>query len=251
MMLLLDLGNTALKWAVLEDGQWLDRGRIEVAELAQPGVFEQAWLCLEPPTRVLLSSVAPPPAVQQISAWCLGTWALSPELVQAGAKAGDVINAYREPGRLGVDRWLAMLAARARTLEPVCVVDCGTAVTVDVLNGQGLHLGGLIVPGLSMMARSLETCTQVRLDGEPDSEAPLLARDTVNAVRGGALYAAVAFIDRVVADVEAELGGAMVHLITGGDASTVLPLLRHPFEHAPDLVLEGLAVLARGPICEP
>lgn len=250
MMLLLDLGNTALKWAVLEHGEWLDRGRIEAAELAQPGVFEQAWQRLEPPTRVLLSSVAPLPGVQQIAAWCRGTWALTPELVQAGAQAGDVINAYRQPGRLGVDRWLAMLAARARTMEAVCVVDCGSAVTVDVLDSQGVHLGGLIVPGLSMMARSLETSTQVRLDGEPDSEAPLLACDTVSAVRGGALYAAVAFIDRVVADVEAELDVAMVHLITGGDAGAVLPLVRHPFVHAPDLVLEGLAVLAKEPVCE-
>lgn len=249
MNLLLDVGNTALKWAATEGEEFIARGRIELTQLDDASAFEEPWQELSCPARVLVASVAPPSVMEQISAWCDGNWGLEAERVQASVAACGVTNAYREPARLGVDRWLTLVAARARTAGAACVVDCGTAVTVDVLDEHGMHLGGLIVPGLKMMARSLEECAQVRLDGEPDSEVPLLACDTVNAVRGGTLYAAVAFIDRVLEDVGDALAQPMQHLITGGDAHTMLPLLRQPFEHAPDLVLEGLAVLARERVC--
>ena len=249
MNLLLDVGNTALKWAATEGDRFVAQGRIELAQLTDVSAFDHAWQELACPARVLVASVAAPSVAEQIAAWCDRSWGLEAEWVHARAAACGVTNAYREPARLGVDRWLTLVAAWARNSGPACVVDCGTAVTVDVLDDQGVHLGGLIVPGLSMMARSLEACAQLHLDGEPDSEAPLLARDTANAVRGGTLYAAVAFIDRVVADVGGVLAQPMQHLITGGDAQTMLPLLRHPFEHAPDLVLEGLAVLARERVC--
>lgn len=246
MTLLVDVGNTALKWAWLDGEAFTQRGRVQLSALADDGALEALWGALHCPDRVLLASVAAPSRTETIASWCVRQWALEVESLQPQAKAFGVTNAYQDPARLGVDRWLALIAARARTMRPVCVVDCGSAVTVDVLDRQGTHLGGLIVPGLEMMASSLESCAQVRLDGEPDWEAPLLARDTFNAVRGGTLYAAVAFIDRVLSDVGGVIQQPMQHLITGGDAEKMLPLLRHPFELAPDLVLEGLAVVARG-----
>lgn len=253
MMLLLDVGNSALKWARAEGDGLADRGRLPLDQEDLDGALEQAvaksWPDASEPQRILIASVAAEEMSQRIAQWCTRQWGVEPETVRASARAAGVTNAYREPGLLGVDRWLTLLAARARSPAPACVVDCGTAVTVDVMDAQGTHLGGLIVPGLAMMSRSLASCAQVRLDAEPDSEAPLLARDTVNAVRGGTLYAAVAFIDRVLADVETELEQPVQRMLTGGDARTILPLLRHPFEYVPDLVLEGLSVLAKEPAC--
>lgn len=249
MTLLLDVGNTALKWAVLDDRQLRSGGRIEVAQAGLDAALDSHWAPLPAPERVLIGSVASQECLQQLVEWCACRWGVEPEVIRATQAAHGVTNAYPEPERLGVDRWLAMIAARARSAEAAFVVDCGTAVTVDVLDAQGVHLGGLIVPGLAMMAEGLRGCAQIRLDGEPDWEAPLLARDTANAVRGGTLYAGVAFIDRVLTDVGSVLAQPMQQLITGGDAPTMLPLLRHPFEHVPDLVLEGLAVVARESQC--
>lgn len=249
MTLLLDLGNSALKWAVLEEHGLGARGRLMLHDDDGPAALEQAWGALEPPERVLLASVAEADAAQPIMAWCATRWQTETEVIRPLGEAYGVTNAYREPERLGVDRWLALIAARARATQAAFVVDCGSAVTLDVLDQRGVHLGGLIVPGLTMMTESLTRCAQIKLDAEPDWEAPLLARDTTNAVRGGTLYAAVALIDRVLSDVSTELAQPMQHLITGGDAQRMLPLLRHPFEHRPDLVLEGLAVVARATEC--
>ncbi len=248
MTLLVDVGNSALKWALLEDEALVVRGRLHATELSSDAALEGQWAALSPP-RVLIASVAAAPVAERISAWCRERWQSEILTVQAQANGFGVRNAYREPGRLGVDRWLALVAARARSSEAACVVDCGSAVTVDVLDKEGAHLGGLIVPGLEMMRRSLGSCAQVSLNGDADEEISLLARDTHNAVRGGTLYATVAFIDRVVADVSGELPAPMRHLITGGDASGMLGLLRHPFEYVPDLVLDGLAVVSRGLVC--
>lgn len=248
MMLLLDLGNSVLKWACYQDERLQPGGHLPLLdEWEQP--LAQALSDTEEPDRILIASVSSDSLTQSVTQWCSRRWGVEPEMAQAEARAAGVTNAYRDPGRLGVDRWLTLLAARARSIEPTCVVDCGTAVTVDVLDAEGAHLGGLIVPGLAMMTSSLAACARVHLDAEPDPSAPLLAADTVSAVRGGTLYAAVAFVDRVLSDVEREVGQPMQRLLTGGDAQTIAPLLRHPFEHAPDLVLEGLAVWAKDTAC--
>ena len=168
MTLLVDVGNTALKWALLEDEALVLRGRLNVTELSSDAALEQQWAVLAPPRRVLIASVAATPVTVQISTWCRERWQSEILTVQAQADSFGVRNAYRDPGRLGVDRWLAMVAARARGSEAACVVDCGSAVTVDVLDKEGAHLGGLIVPGLEMMKVSLGSCAQISLDSDAD-----------------------------------------------------------------------------------
>ncbi len=136
----------------------------------------------------------------------------------------------------------------------MCVIDCGTAITVDAVDADGQHQGGLIVPGLEMMRGALLKHTHgVIYDMEADSsvEADLLGRNTRGCVEGGTLYAVIAFIDRVVSDLRKELGGEMQCSITGGDAPRVLPLLRGEYRHEPHLVLQGLARLAGSEGAEP
>lgn len=249
MTLLVDLGNSALKWAWFEGGTFTQRGRVSLHEFDSERDLEKIWGVLSTPPRILVASVAASAVTDRIARWCEQRWHSDTVRVVAQADGFGVRNAYREPTRLGVDRWLALVAARARVEGATCVVDCGSAVTIDVLDECGVHLGGLIVPGLEMMKSSLLNCAQIALNGDPDSEIALLARDTNNAVLGGTLYAAVAFIDRVVADVGSELTQTMQQFITGGDATTLLPLLQHSFEHVPDLVLEGLAVVAQETEC--
>jgi len=165
--------------------------------------------------------------------------------VVAKSNAYGVRCAYENPAQLGADRWAALVAARHYGTGASCIIDCGTAMTVDVLTADGNHAGGIIIPGLGMMRDALYAGT----DGvqEPAAESPasgLLACDTAGAVEGGSLYAVVAFIDRVCADMEKELDEPMTCLLTGGDAPDILPLLNAEVEHEPTLVLQGLARVA-------
>src|SRR5699024_7332781 len=161
-------------------------------------------------------------------------------------------NAYSKPETLGIDRWLALIAVRQRYRNAnrdgvICIIDCGTAITVDVLAANGQHLGGLIVPGLAMMPKLLadNTAGIDKTDNKSQWEHSLLASTTDTAVSAGAFYAAVAFIDRVSGDVAVETNGEVKRIITGGDAPRILPLLKDKYEHLPDLVLWGLAQVAK------
>jgi type III pantothenate kinase len=248
MILLVDIGNTALKWATCEGGAVQFGGRASWRMQDAGLVTPQEWETIPTPRRVLVAGVAGADTDHALAQWCEHHWDLQPEFVVSRRQAGGVENAYVDPERLGVDRWAALLAVRHALPGAACIVDCGSAITIDVLAADGQHLGGLIVPGLALMVKALEDNTRIRLDGDGEPDIRLLARDTAGAVSGGALYAAVAFIDRVVSDTTAALGVEPARVITGGDAPRLLPLLSGRYHHLPDLVLHGLAVIAEG--CE-
>ncbi len=248
MILLIDAGNSRIKWACLVGG------------VVQPGeaiahngdaddlqALSLAWAPLPRPARVLAVNVLGSGFAARLSAWVEDTWEIAVEFAVAQREACGVINAYREPERLGADRWVALIAARHDGDGPACVIDCGTAVTIDVLAESGEHLGGLIIPGLQLMRRALTGGTAgIRLDDEGgrDGDAPLFARDTAGGVIGGTRYALAGAIDRIAGDVRAAIGADLRCLLTGGDAETILPLLSGDYDYAPELVLEGLAVIA-------
>jgi type III pantothenate kinase len=171
---------------------------------------------------------------------------LKPEAVTVSASACGVTNAYANPANLGIDRWAALVGAHQHYSAAVCIVDCGTAVTIDLLTAEGEHQGGLILPGTDMLQQLLMTGTVAINDPGSSRFATLLASDTDAAVNGGAIYMVVAAIDRVVADMTAGHAGSVETLITGGDAGRILPLLAAPAHHDPDLVLKGLAILSGG-----
>jgi len=250
MILLVDAGNTRIKWAVLGDGA-LQSG---TAVLRHDGVQDIAslatvWAALPVPQRLLVASVAGPDFGAHIGAWSRKSWGLDPEFVTALPRGFGVTNAYTEPQRLGVDRWLALVAARQLVTGAACIVDCGTALTVDVMTQAGEHLGGLIIPGLGLMRRALLENTagiETAIGGISHGKVSLLAKDTRSGVMGGTLYATVAVIDRIVQDVTDAIGAGLICVLTGGDADTVCPLLPAEFRYRyePELVLKGLAIVA-------
>jgi type III pantothenate kinase len=245
MILLLDIGNSFIKWCWLDDGRLCDAGEVLHAEAALASVLDEAWQDLPQPEAVWVSNVAGNELAGALEQWLQQTWGLLPEYATSNASRDEVRNAYNEPGRLGVDRWLALLAAYEISKQAVCIIDCGTAITVDVMASSGQHLGGLIVPGLGMMRDGLYAGAHGVEDAVTAPPAGgLLACDTAGAVEGGTLYAVVAFIDRVCADMERELDEPMTCLLTGGDAPDILPLLNVEIEHEPLLVLQGLALIA-------
>lgn len=243
-----DAGNTFIKWAGVEHDALKNTGRALRPEDRFQSFADEAWAALPVPERVIVANVAGQSFGDKLAAWTEKTWQRRPEFVVSQRTACGVRNAYLEPHKLGVDRWVAMIAAHRLVQGAICVISCGTAITLDVLTGNGEHQGGLIVPGLTMMRHALLEGTQgiaQNLAASGTSGQPaLLARDTQGGVQGGTLYATVAVIDRVVADVSAELRTAVACVITGGDAATLLPLLAGRCRHEPDLVLHGLAIIA-------
>jgi len=247
-MFLVDIGNSRIKWATNSDEEFTSLGEAEYVIKELDVQFDVFWKGIEKPNYVAISSVAPPRVIKAVTVWIESNWACDHHVVKSLDRYGDLINGYVEPERLGVDRWLAMLAVAegAKPETAFCVIDCGSALTVDVVAEDGQHLGGMIVPGLTMMRSALIKGTNgIRLKDELPAEVSLLARDTEGAVTGGVLYSAVSMIDRVCMDIISSQGGDVQFFITGGDAPLLIPLLEQEFEYDANLVLNGLVIAAK------
>lgn len=237
MILELDIGNSRIKWRTLAgQGQPVAHGHRSRLDL--PG-GEVSWGELLPAQgvrRIRVSNVAGPEVAAHLDRWARDTLGLAPEYARATACIAGVTSGYLEPEKLGVDRWLALLAARHELGRACVVVDAGTAVTIDVLDDFGTHQGGYIVPGLTLMLNALLSGTSgVRLDAAP--VASLAAGTcTSDAVLRGCTAMTVVLIER------ARRGSELPLVLTGGDAELLAPWLAAPSLLCPELVLDGLGL---------
>lgn len=229
-----DLGNTRAKFWRCEGGRtkshWAAAhdGHPELLLRMAPPEFREAA------GGVFGMSVLGKDADDRFAAGVLAQWGCLPEFATAGPSFRGLINAYAEdPSRLGIDRWMGLIGA-ARDCDALCVVGCGTAITIDVVRA-GSHKGGYILPGLRLMQDALLGGTRrVRFDDSaPYSLA--LGVSTGGAVRNAAVAAVVALVERVVRD---EAIGKLV--LTGGDADVLASLLSISCEVDPGLLLKGL-----------
>lgn len=234
MNLLLDIGNTRVKWARADGERLRDSGSIAHRE-------DPAWsarLPAERPAAVWVASVADSAAVESLAAHAGDRWALTPRVVHSTARACGVRNAYARPERLGVDRWLACIGGYHRGAGSVLIADAGTALTLDFVAADGRHRGGLITPGVGTMRAAIAGGTRVR--AEPGEFEPAwLADDTDPAVALGTLQSALSLIGNARRALAPER-----LLLTGGEAELLAPHLDTAWERVPTLVLEGLARLA-------
>jgi type III pantothenate kinase len=245
MKLLVDIGNSRVKWAVLDGGRLGEQQAASYARWTQQD-WQRELFAAPGIHDVLAASVSSAPSAALDAAARLATGRPS-AFVSTSREAGGVRNAYREPQLLGVDRWLAVIAGHAATSGACCVADVGTAATFDAVTASGEHLGGFIIPGPDLMVHSLHGGTADLASHTAASGASAgapLADNTRDAIERGCRLAVAAMIDRGVADVESRLGTHAVLLVTGGAAPAVTPLLRSPATLVPDLVLRGLTVLA-------
>lgn len=234
--LLLDAGNTRLKWVVVVDGVWCERGSLPYTDLS---VFAQVPRVGD---ACFIASVVNPDREGQISA-LLGTASITPQWLKTEAQFLDVKNAYANPQQLGVDRWMGLVGARVRSRGPTLVVSVGTAMTVDALSAEGVFLGGLIVPGIELMQGSLHQGTAGVVDVEGDWQA--FPRCTADAVQSGVVAALCGAIQQQHARLS-EMAGVQAHcMMTGGGASVLLPHLSLLAEQVPALVLEGIDIVSR------
>lgn len=237
MNLLLDLGNSRLKWACTENNQ-LQLGQTLPHSDITPQMLHTLWQNLRP-EKIAVSCVGKTELLDVITTLARELWRDIPiHFATTQTRAFDVTNGYLQPEKLGVDRWLALIAVRQKTTTSVCVVDCGTAITVDVLNEKGKHQGGLICAGLTLMKTALAFNT---------ADLPLanlshnvgLAIETEAAIYNGTLFAACGLIERVMQ----ELPENTALFLTGGDALIIAEQLARPLTLETNLVLQGLKQL--------
>lgn len=249
-VLLVDIGNTRIKWAHLEDGR-IGRGRAAVHSAWSSSRYAQR-LFDKVPSHLWVTSVAAP-SVNRALARAARRAGIPATFVSVPRRGGGVRVGYLEPWRLGVDRFVAAVGAHGLfPAVPVCVVGVGTAMTIDLVGSDGRHRGGVIIPAPALMVETLFTRThgihRRARGGGAGGGAGLFARSTRAGVVQGARYAAAALVDRAVLEAQALLGRKPLVVLTGGEAAVVRPLLKNPAVGVPDLVLRGLAVLAQGEV---
>ncbi|HET7922038.1 MAG TPA: type III pantothenate kinase [Gammaproteobacteria bacterium] len=247
MKLLVDVGNSRVKWGWLDGTQLDGFGAVAHHGHALEAALTQAWKDAPQPESVIVSNVAGPMANHALNQICMTRFGQVPQYMVSGAVSAGIRSGYRDPARLGVDRWAALIGAFRRHGAPACVIDCGTAITLDAVTQDGRHLGGVIAPGIGAMRHALAG-TGAEISEAPDTnDGNVFARDTHAAVTSGALNAVVGLIERVSTKMLAELGEGAHCLITGGDAEHLLSQLRPGYTLLPHLVLEGLAEMSACP----
>lgn len=245
MILLIDIGNTRLKWAELRDGRLSPQAALAHANADRNALLEDMLRSAHAPDRVLISNVGGRGIGDACVAAIRNRWGIDPQILVATSQAAGVTNAYREPEKLGVDRWLAVIAAYSRQQGPACVVSVGTAMTIDGVDAAGRHLGGVIVPGPQLMVSSLLNNTSeiaARMSNQGSSRA-VLADHTKAAIVQGCGHALAGVVDRAIAEMQRNLGTQPKLLLTGGASDVIAPLIG-PHELIEDLVLRGLAIIA-------
>ena len=235
MILLLDVGNTRVKWA------WLDYVEVAPAGAVAHDATHRSWQSeIEAdghhPERIVASNVAGAAFAAALRQWAGSHFGLEPEFVIPAAAGFGVRNSYLTPAALGADRWLGLVAARRSSAAAACVVNSGTALSVDALDGGGRHLGGFIVPGLQMMI-------DAHAELGPPTRWPA-GTEFGESVQDCAALLLSGLASRALDMLAAVTGGTPRCILTGGDASLVAAGIAGPVEIVPDLVLTGLAICA-------
>jgi type III pantothenate kinase len=246
MELLIDIGNSSIKWACAEEsGELFSHGEASHAGTLPEEVVSE-WCGNIRPAHVRVANVAGATLADELNRLCRQQWQLEPEFVTVRSGQGGITLAYAELHHFGVDRWLTLLAARQMKQGMIAVVDAGTAVTVDILSAQNEHRGGIIIPGLELMLTALlQKSPAVRhaAGTAVNSDSTLFGNDTRSCIEKGALYAVTGAIEHLLGRLRDETGEEPAIIISGGDAKRIQAELGRPCLYVPDLVLRGLQIV--------
>jgi len=260
MLLTIDAGNTRTKWAVFNtDGVVTNYGACLNHELSTVN-FQPAYLGY---SRVTISNVAGRQHANLLTE-ILAPYALPVRWIKASSQACSVINHYTSPESLGSDRWAALIAAWHIKQSPCIVVNAGTAVTIDALNvhpnntqvnneSLGAFIGGLILPGLSLMQQSLGLAT-AQLPKElaestltTQTHTDIFATNTADAIQSGAIHAIVGAITLMAQTLHMQSKQTPTIIISGGNAQVIYKYMvtrvTSPVSIVDNLVLQGLFLL--------
>ena len=242
MNLLIDSGNSFIKWALATDESLVIESRCLSTAVYS---LHEIWKNYDVPARVIVSNVAGEKVAREISKAVNLLWQLDAEFIFSSQSCCGLTNSYHKPEQLGVDRWMAMVAAHQMIDGPAIVVDCGTAVTIDMVKEDGLFAGGVIMPGLMTAFQSLTLDTDaVEEVSSMDHVVSPVAQSTEDGVAAGILLGLAGGIEKVVTEQALLVEKTPTVLLTGGDMEKLVPYLTIPAVLKPDLVLEGLRMFA-------
>ena len=250
MIIAIDMGNSRLKWALNENGAWLDKGGMPLAHIEKLADVVDNWPISTKNAHIVISNVAGEERGEKAFEILARRFSRISWVVASRICCG-VRNAYDFPTKLGSDRWAALIAARARTAPHACLVVCaGTATTIDWLDSSGVFRGGLILPGTNLIRRALARDTaQLPLAEGCYSDEP---HTTEDAIISGALHAQAGAIERMYAKIAADeraSGLPVSCFLSGGAAYRIAPCLGIPFEVIDNLILEGIVCFGASAAC--
>ncbi len=237
IVLAIDAGNTRIKWGAHDGAHWLKQAWVETARAAD---LAPAFAGLPPLQAVVVSNVVGAALQRQLAAILPAAptlrW-INSERAQCGVK-----NGYDDPAQLGCDRWAALIGAHRLHPGPVVVVNAGTALTVDALAGDGVFVGGVIVPGAELMRKALSDNTAaLKLQPGKFSYFP---NTTGDAIMSGAINALAGAVERMARFLEETGQPQPVCVLSGGGAALLEPHLNLEVKVVDNLVLEGLITIA-------
>ncbi|BCG64210.1 MAG: type III pantothenate kinase [Methyloprofundus sp.] len=239
MILLVDIGNSRLKWNTIQAEKMAQTHAILHVHGSIQATLIKAWQVLDKPEGLRLACVGSPLVKQQLIEVVNSLWPNLP-IIEAHSvtNAQGITNAYPVPHKLGVDRWLAMIGAFQHYKAPFCIVSCGTAITLDIVNEQGMHLGGMIMPGLRLMQQALQQGTSA-LNINNEAHPLGLASYTEAGIYNGCFAAVKGFIEMGLAQYDS----AAQLILAGGDAVLLQESLQLDAIIDLDVVMHGLVVI--------
>lgn len=237
MTLYFDIGNSRFKW----------QPRGQFATLPNSFAYQKSSIssqldnslqdCPRPSDDVVIVSVAGADVDQQVKAWIKSNWGVGVRFLHTQKRWQDLQNGYLDADSLGSDRWYDLIGAVSRYSYPFIVVDIGSAVTVDVVNSCGQHLGGYISPGIDMMRGALEAGTDIHLDhSQTMMKTNTVPTDTISAINEGIFLSVAAFIDSLHHTVEKD----SICILTGGGSEQIAQLMNSPATVDPNLIFFGI-----------
>ena len=238
MILVVDIGNTQVKWATTTGGGWLVQGQCPLEAIDKLSLY---WSDLSVPTKVVISNVAGS-RVELVVESAISSWNIQPYWVEANSEQCGVKNSYSIPNHLGPDRWAAVIGAKSLNLGNVVAVCAGTATTIHGLTSEGIFLGGLIIPGYDLVHRSLSSNT-AKLS-ETEGEFSIFPVSTRDAITSGAIRATCKTVESFCDDMEAAGYSDVQIVLAGGAASKLRDGFVRPFINREDLIFLGLLKIA-------
>lgn len=235
--LLIDAGNTRIKWAIFDRQAYIRTGAVETAKAS---AVAESW----PPglASAIASNVAGAAVQGELERACAAR-GIALRTISSQSRELGIANGYREPGQLGSDRWAALIAAHRVGPGHKLVVDAGTALTIDALTADGRFLGGLIVPGPALMRRALDRGTAgLRSTEGAFAEFPA---STPDAITSGALQACAGAVERMRDAMAGRDCTPSQVVLSGGAAAELAGRLPIPATIRENLVLDGLLLIAR------
>ena len=244
-ILLMDIGNTRIKWGVLEK-----RALSEIGSLSTPHSrdFDLTPLFMSLPSDVksiVASCVLSKETQIKLTESFSDHFELAIQFIKPKNRFSGLTNGYTNPSKLGTDRWAAMIGAHNEFGGNILVVDMGTAITIDYINAEGVHKGGQILPGLKSFFNILDQSTgsintKININDTATKEIERWGKNTDDAIISGAMAAISGAINAAVFSFKIENSMPSV-ILTGGDAIYFKDVFDYSLSYRPNLVLEGLA----------